>query len=71
MLRERNKLQEAVSNREAQATLVQIRCSRRRKKAVFICLVNRQVRFVQIIQVITSSKKAIGLPFSERLSRDT
>ena len=46
MPRERNVLREAVRDGEAQATLVLARCSRQRKKAVIVRLVNRQVRFV-------------------------
>ena len=60
MPRERNMLQEAVRDGEAQATLVLTRCSRHRKKAVFVCLVNRQVRFVRVIQVIIAWSKTLS-----------
>ena len=61
MPRERNMLWEAVRDGEAQATLVLTRgCSRHRKKAVFVCLVNRQVRFVRVIQVIIAWSKTLS-----------
>ena len=49
---------EAVSDGEAQPTLVQTRLSsRHRKKAVSLCLINRQVRFERPPR----AKKSIGL----------
>ena len=60
MPRERNMLREAVRDGEAQATLILTQCSRHRKKAVFVCLVNRQVRFVGVVQVIIVWSKMLS-----------
>ena len=55
---EETSFREAVSDKEAQPTLIQTRlCSRHRKKAVSLRLINRQVRFKRPPR----AKKAIGL----------
>ena len=56
----------AQTDREAQPALVHTRlCSRHRKKAVFLYLVNRQVRFAQVVRAIASSKKSYQLGFQQ------